>query len=279
MLESSTKFSYRKGVVLVNFPNAVQLQSNKAEYERWVNAINASVDPVLVQKLKRLSLFHMVKKESDEQTLEAFNSILSMGKLLSRKELANRGISAASVGGTLEYDGELSRDEYVFFSTHYWQKRFSNAVVFASSCSAAVKSVSYPDAFFCNDYYFYRDEQYNQPTAVQAYEASVLEPSDGVDITAKLVAAYYPNVGGFSITKTFPSPSSDYAFTSPYIPWFNPEVGVKDEVLLTSEFTVLIIGSPEFTAAAEVVAKHFNVPVLVLDREPALNAWYHSILE
>ncbi|QQZ58905.1 hypothetical protein JI735_19430 [Paenibacillus sonchi] len=254
-----------------------QLEENQSHYEEWIRELGV-VSPASdhLMKLKKIPLFHVLKTLPDEQTLINFKNVLEMKKLISKKKLLSMGIFAESLGGTLSFDESFSRNEFVYFSSHFLQKSFSEMIVFTGSCQSIVGNVIYPDAFFCNDIAMYTNLM-SSKTDLDSYKKSMLKVENGVDIVARIIEVTYPNLAEFNVFDPLPYIPASLPFYG-MDGWFNPEVAVKNEVLLNDEIRILITGKSDFTNQAGIIARRYGINPLIFNKREDMVNWYRNIL-
>lgn len=107
----------------------------------------------------------------------------TLKSLKALKELNND--YEAALGGTLDKDKKIGRDNYVYFLLGRAYKHNSNFSIVFELPHEQLKKLQYDEVFFCNDYCLYTEDEYEK------YRKTILMLEDGVNAITDCVGDFF----------------------------------------------------------------------------------------
>lgn len=164
---------------MVEMPNIEEAKGNYENY-KYKKA------PILREKFSKMSFFHALDRTDREKSIERLKEILSSGTLKSLKILRELNeCYEAALGGTLDKDIKIGRDNYIYFLLGRAYKHNSNFSIVFELPHEQLRKLKYDDVFFCNDYCLYTEDEYEE------YRKTILTLEDGVNAIADCVGGYF----------------------------------------------------------------------------------------
>lgn len=167
---------------MVEMPNIEEVKRNYKNYENY----KYKKAPILREKFSKMSFFHALDRTDNKKSIKRLQEILSSGTLKSLKVLsALNECYEAALGGTLDKDIKIGRDNYIYFLLGRAYKHNSNFSIVFELPHEQLRKLKYDDVFFCNDYCLYTEDEYEK------YRKTILTLEDGVNAIADCVSDYY----------------------------------------------------------------------------------------
>ncbi|WP_377863348.1 hypothetical protein [Bacillus sp. R86525] len=205
---------------MVEMPNIEEVKGNYENY-KYKKA------PILREKFSKMSYFHALDRTDNKKSIERLQEILSSGTLKSLKVLrALNECYEAALGGTLDKDIKIGRDNYIYFLLGRAYKHNSNFSIVFELPHEQLRKLKYDDVFFCNDYCLYTEDKYEE------YRKTILTLEDGVNAIADCVGNYFE-----ADYKKYISTKTIRGFFNNEL--FKHEFAVKESLLICDEAVIV----------------------------------------